>query len=54
MNPNPYFVSAKIIRHWWGHNSRQVIFMFELESWDDIERAFDERDEIIKEHGLLA
>lgn len=50
MNPNPYFVSTKIIQHWWGHDSREVIFIFELKNWNDVEPAFDKRNEIIKEH----
>lgn len=50
MNPNPFFVSTKIVQHWWGHDSREVIFIFELKSWDDIERAFEKRNEILKDH----
>ncbi len=50
MDPNPYFISTKIIRHWWGHDSREIIFIFELKSWDDIEKSFNKRAEIIKEH----
>ncbi len=48
--PNQYFESSKILRHWWGSDSRQVVFMYELKSWDDISKAFDRQDEIMKEH----
>ena len=50
MDPNPYFTSTKIVRHWWGHDSREVIFIYELKSWNDIETAFEKRNEIIKAH----
>lgn len=50
MDVNPYFVSTKILRHFWGHDSREVLFMFELKSWDDIPKAFDRRDQILKAH----
>jgi hypothetical protein len=50
MEPNPYFTSTKIIMHWWGHDSRQVIFLYELKNWSDIETAFNKRNEILKAH----
>jgi hypothetical protein len=50
MKPNPYFVSTKIVKHWWGNDSRDVVFIFELKSWDDIAPAFEKRNEIIKAH----
>lgn len=50
MAPNPYFVNSKIVTHWWGHDSRQVLFMYELKSWDDIPKAFEERGKILKAH----
>lgn len=50
MKPNPYFVSTKILRHWWGHDSREVVFIFELKNWGDLEKAFDKQNGIIEEH----
>lgn len=50
MDPNPYFVSTKILKHWWGNDSRDVVFMYELKSWDDIMSAFEKRNEIINAH----
>jgi len=50
VNLNPYYVSSKILRHWWGHDSRQVIFVFELKSWDDITKASEKTQEIMKAH----
>lgn len=39
---NPYIVSYKMVRHWWGHNSRDLIRIIEVKSWDDVPKAFDE------------
>lgn len=48
MDANPYFTSSKIVLHWWGHDSRQLIIIHELKSWDDIEKAFDKRNELMR------
>ena len=47
LDPNPYFVNTKILSHWWGHDSRELIFVFELKSWDDIDKAFNKQKDII-------
>jgi hypothetical protein len=47
LDPNPYFVNTKILAHWWGNDSRQLIFLFELKSWDDIDKAFNKQKDII-------
>ena len=39
---NPYIVSYKMVRHWWGHDSRDFIRIIEVKSWDDVSKAFDE------------
>lgn len=39
---NPYIVSYKIVRHWWGHNNRDFVRIIEVKSWDDVPKAFDE------------
>lgn len=39
---NPYVVSYKIVRHWWGHDNRDFVRIIELKSWDDVEKAFEE------------
>lgn len=50
MDPNPYFVSTRVVKHWWGHDSREILFIYELKSWDDISKAFEKRQELIKTH----
>jgi hypothetical protein len=39
---NPYVVSYKVFRHFWGHNSADFIQMIEVKNWDDINKAEDE------------
>jgi len=39
---NPYVVSYKIVRHWWGHNNRDFVRIIEVKNWDDVEKAFEE------------
>lgn len=52
---NPFYTNSKIVTHWWGHDSREVILISELNSWDDIPKAFDKQRELqmkfIKETG---
>ena len=43
---NPYYLNTKIIRHWYGHDSREVTILTELRSWDDIAKADAKREEI--------
>ncbi len=39
---NPYVVSYKTVRHWWGHDNRDFVQIIEVKSWDDIEKANEE------------
>ncbi len=39
---NPYVVSYKIVRHWWGHDNRDFVRIIEVKNWDDILKAFEE------------
>jgi hypothetical protein len=36
---NEFVISAKTIRHWWGHNNRDFIQIVEVKSWDDVTKA---------------
>ncbi|HLY72286.1 MAG TPA: hypothetical protein VKR53_21285 [Puia sp.] len=46
---NPFYLNTKIVRHWYGHDSREVLVMSELKSWDDIAKADAKRDELISQ-----
>ncbi len=45
---NQYVVSCKLVRHWWGHNSRDVVQITEVKSWDDIMKANERSDELFE------
>ena len=45
---NPYYHNTMIARHWYGNDSREVIIITELNSWDDISKADAKRDEIVR------
>jgi len=37
-------------RHFWGSDSRDVIEVFVLDNFDDIEKSFDKNEELVKAH----
>lgn len=45
---NPYVISHKTVRHWWGDNNRDVISILELKSWDDITKVFEKNEELFE------
>jgi hypothetical protein len=45
---NPYVVSYKVLRHWWGHDNRDFVRIVEVKSWDDVVKAFEEVSNQIK------
>ncbi len=46
---NPYVISHKTIRHWWGNNNRDILEITEIKSWEDIPKAMQKLDELFKE-----
>jgi hypothetical protein len=49
LEPNQYYSSSKIVAHWYGHDSRQVLVITEYKSWDDIAKSEARQYEIIKQ-----
>jgi hypothetical protein len=43
---NPYVISHKTIRHWWGNNNRDVIEITEIKTWEDIPKAMQKNNEL--------
>lgn len=43
---NPLVISHKTIRHWWGHDNRDVIEITEVKTWEDIPKAFEKNNEL--------
>lgn len=45
---NEYVVSARNIRHWWGHNNRDFIQIVEVKSWEDVTKANQRSGELFE------
>lgn len=43
---NPYIISHKTVRHWWGNDNRDVIEITEVKSWEDIPKAMEKNNEL--------
>jgi len=50
MDANPYFTSSKIVAHMWGHDSREVLMIFELKSMNDLQAAFEKEFSLFREY----
>lgn len=46
---NPYVISHKTVRHWWGNNNRDIIEITEIKSWEDIPKAMQKNNELFME-----
>jgi hypothetical protein len=46
---NPYVISHKTIRHWWGNNNRDIIEITEVASWEDVLKANEKNGELFNE-----
>lgn len=45
---NQYVVSYKTLRHWWGHDNTDFIQVFEVKSWEDVDKASETANELFK------
>ena len=43
---NPFVISHKTVRHWWGNDNRDVIEITEVKTWEDIPKAMAKNDEL--------
>jgi len=46
---NPFVISHKTVRHWWGNNNRDIIEITEIRSWEDIPKAMQKNNELFEE-----
>lgn len=46
---NPFVISHKTVRHWWGNDSRDVIEITEIKTWEDIPKAMAKNRELFNE-----
>ena len=45
---NELILSQRILRHWWGSDSRQFVVVVEVKDWDAVEKANAREDELFK------
>jgi hypothetical protein len=45
---NELILSQRILRHWWGSDSRQFVVVAEVKDWDAVEKANAREDELFK------
>jgi hypothetical protein len=45
---NEYILNYKVIRHWWGNNSRDFIIIYEVRSWEDVIKASTRNNELFE------
>lgn len=50
LDDNPYFTSSKIVAHLWGHDSREVLMIYELKSMKDLQAAFEKQNSLLMEY----
>ena len=43
---NPLVISHKTVRHWWGHDNRDVIEITVIKTWEDIPKAMQKNNEL--------
>ncbi|GMU95159.1 hypothetical protein [Ignavibacterium album] len=46
---NPYVISHRTVRHWWGHDNRDIIEITEVKTWEDIPKAMAKSNELFME-----
>ena len=46
---NPLVISHKTVRHWWGHDNRDVIEITVIKTWEDIPKAMQKNNELFME-----
>lgn len=50
IDPNQQIKSSKILSHWWGGDSRQIIMIYELESFESVVETFEKQSDLVSEY----
>ena len=50
IDPNQQIKSSKILAHWWGADNRQILMIYELDSFDAIVKTFDRQTELVDKY----
>lgn len=46
LDKNELILSYKVVRHWWGHNNRDFITIYEVKNWEDVIAANQRNNEL--------
>ena len=49
VNKNEYIISQRALRHMWGHNSEDLVYITEYKSFTDIEKGQERNTELFRE-----
>ena len=47
---NEFILNYKVIRHWWGNNSKDFIVIYEVREWGDVIKASKRNNELFEEY----
>ena len=47
---NEYILNYKVLRHWWGNNTKDFIVIYEVKDWEDVIKASTRNNELFEEY----
>jgi hypothetical protein len=47
---NEFILNYKVIRHWWGNNTKDFIVIYEVKNWEDVIKASTRNNELFEEY----
>ena len=50
IDPNQQIKSSKILSHWWGADSREILMIYELGSFGSVVETFERQNELVEEY----
>lgn len=45
---NDLIVNFRTLRHWWGHNNREMLVVYEVKTWEDVIAANQKNNELFE------
>ena len=50
LGKNEYILKYKVVRHWWGNNTKDFIVLYEVKNWEDVIKASTRNNELFEEY----
>jgi hypothetical protein len=47
---NEFILNYKVIRHWWGNNTKDFIVIYEVKNWEDVIKASTRNNELFEKY----